>query len=122
MRGRMGECASRIDLRSSCRPSAALPVQPLPCKLFCANVLGVWLATEYSAPMSLVAPTVGSQRQRLWSGVTMAKLRVLVSNGSRGASLTPHFVSDYNSRSRSEEHTSELQSQSNLVCRLLLEK
>src|SRR2546430_4819346 len=27
-----------------------------------------------------------------------------------------------NSRSRSEEHTSELQSQSNLVCRLLLEK
>src|SRR2546430_11820766 len=28
----------------------------------------------------------------------------------------------YNSPSRSEEHTSELQSQSNLVCRLLLEK
>src|SRR2546427_2371459 len=27
-----------------------------------------------------------------------------------------------NSRGRSEEHTSELQSQSNLVCRLLLEK
>src|SRR2546430_9930033 len=29
---------------------------------------------------------------------------------------------DSDSRSRSEEHTSELQSQSNLVCRLLLEK
>src|SRR2546430_10147285 len=29
---------------------------------------------------------------------------------------------DRQSRSRSEEHTSELQSQSNLVCRLLLEK
>src|SRR5688572_31443656 len=28
----------------------------------------------------------------------------------------------YGSRARSEEHTSELQSQSNLVCRLLLEK
>src|SRR2546430_9628507 len=28
----------------------------------------------------------------------------------------------YQSRERSEEHTSELQSQSNLVCRLLLEK
>src|SRR2546430_9493792 len=28
----------------------------------------------------------------------------------------------YNQRTRSEEHTSELQSQSNLVCRLLLEK
>src|SRR5688572_33107541 len=29
---------------------------------------------------------------------------------------------DENDKSRSEEHTSELQSQSNLVCRLLLEK
>src|SRR5256886_6682575 len=31
-----------------------------------------------------------------------------------------HFLTNYDSRS--EEHTSELQSQSNLVCRLLLEK
>src|SRR5688572_31234984 len=31
--------------------------------------------------------------------------------------MCPHFV-----HQRSEEHTSELQSQSNLVCRLLLEK
>src|SRR5688572_26983634 len=31
-------------------------------------------------------------------------------------------VTDYSQKSRSEEHTSELQSQSNLVCRLLLEK
>src|SRR2546430_9015725 len=31
-------------------------------------------------------------------------------------------ISAPNSSSRSEEHTSELQSQSNLVCRLLLEK
>src|SRR5688572_31409157 len=29
---------------------------------------------------------------------------------------------EFHERSRSEEHTSELQSQSNLVCRLLLEK
>src|SRR5688572_32484255 len=29
---------------------------------------------------------------------------------------------DHNGKMRSEEHTSELQSQSNLVCRLLLEK
>src|SRR5688572_31395507 len=35
----------------------------------------------------------------------------------------PHFASARRSRRpRSEEHTSELQSQSNLVCRLLLEK
>src|SRR2546430_3905719 len=34
--------------------------------------------------------------------------------------ITPRPL--WRSRSRSEEHTSELQSQSNLVCRLLLEK
>src|SRR2546430_11372784 len=33
-----------------------------------------------------------------------------------------HFVDDGVLEPRSEEHTSELQSQSNLVCRLLLEK
>src|SRR2546430_7551134 len=33
-----------------------------------------------------------------------------------------HQEGEYPGRSRSEEHTSELQSQSNLVCRLLLEK
>src|SRR2546430_13408192 len=36
----------------------------------------------------------------------------------RGGSVRPHL----GNAGRSEEHTSELQSQSNLVCRLLLEK
>src|SRR6266478_1681939 len=36
--------------------------------------------------------------------------------------LEPFRAPDTARRSRSEEHTSELQSQSNLVCRLLLEK
>ena len=31
-------------------------------------------------------------------------------------------IAEWNGMERSEEHTSELQSQSNLVCRLLLEK
>src|SRR2546430_13227681 len=34
----------------------------------------------------------------------------------------PYFARNLANRFRSEEHTSELQSQSNLVCRLLLEK
>src|SRR5205085_9046222 len=38
-----------------------------------------------------------------------------------GRAGTP-FFSSRDARGRSEEHTSELQSQSNLVCRLLLEK
>src|SRR2546430_5604139 len=41
----------------------------------------------------------------------------------RNLSMTTHCASiRWRSGSRSEEHTSELQSQSNIVCRLLLEK
>src|SRR2546430_4843995 len=36
--------------------------------------------------------------------------------------LEPRSIREIPPRARSEEHTSELQSQSNLVCRLLLEK
>src|SRR5260221_9972052 len=42
-------------------------------------------------------------------------------NGPRGMRYLPHAVSPAPTR-RSEEHTSELQSHSDLVCRLLLEK
>src|SRR5688572_5857041 len=42
--------------------------------------------------------------------------------GSDPADATHRAVNDDTFSSRSEEHTSELQSQSNLVCRLLLEK
>src|SRR2546427_1666228 len=42
---------------------------------------------------------------------------------SDGEQTRQHFVTTFIEHlSRSEEHTSELQSQSNLVCRLLLEK
>src|SRR5256886_12531933 len=41
---------------------------------------------------------------------------------SRPVSGAPHRCTHRSSTLRSEEHTSELQSQSNLVCRLLLEK
>src|SRR5688572_31196841 len=39
-----------------------------------------------------------------------------------GREQFPHVADELLGRDRSEEHTSELQSQSNLVCRLLLEK
>src|SRR2546430_5531357 len=42
--------------------------------------------------------------------------------GETGDSVVPRFVEATSRQLRSEEHTSELQSQSNLVCRLLLEK
>src|SRR2546430_13002047 len=46
-------------------------------------------------------------------------VRIWRGSERRGAPI--HRIVD-RARSRSEEHTSELQSQSNLVCRLLLEK
>src|SRR2546430_12335993 len=48
-----------------------------------------------------------------WSGTPPA---------SCGGSTTPAATAATSWNPRSEEHTSELQSQSNLVCRLLLEK
>src|SRR2546427_12767172 len=46
-----------------------------------------------------------------------------VRRGTAGTAVAPNTrPQGSRSRSRSEEHTSELQSQSNLVCRLLLEK
>src|SRR2546427_3210126 len=52
-------------------------------------------------------------------------LRVYFGQRSAGAStsdLSPSSLDELVETTRSEEHTSELQSQSNLVCRLLLEK
>src|SRR5205085_10238356 len=51
----------------------------------------------------------GGRRQRRPAGATRTRLSAIPPTGPSG-----HL--------RSEEHTSELQSQSNLVCRLLLEK
>src|SRR5688572_32632649 len=50
-------------------------------------------------------------------------LRIDLSRSRRKTQKSSHKVINFLlSSSRSEEHTSELQSQSNLVCRLLLEK
>src|SRR2546430_3115268 len=61
------------------------------------------------------APQCASLRGRSYSSPCQVVLPVFPSIGN---SLTPYYLHIH----RSEEHTSELQSQSNLVCRLLLEK
>src|SRR2546430_4938259 len=48
--------------------------------------------------------------------------RTSVASTSTGETQIPPTLSMSSERPQSEEHTSELQSQSNLVCRLLLEK
>src|SRR2546430_10386918 len=50
----------------------------------------------------------------------LAQLRRI--NQDTASATEPAFSPDGSRIARSEEHTSELQSQSNLVCRLLLEK
>src|SRR2546430_12513092 len=47
---------------------------------------------------------------------------LMMFKGSENVGPGEHFMLIFNNGGRSEEHTSELQSQSNLVCRLLLEK
>src|SRR2546427_8222724 len=66
-------------------------------------------------------------RSTLFPYTTLFRSRVVVSTAASAAARVA--VESYSGRSgtrpaewRSEEHTSELQSQSNLVCRLLLEK
>src|SRR2546430_11273769 len=67
-------------------------------------------------------------RSTLFPYTTLFRSRLLISRMISFLQWKPQFArfgSSFRSialRSRSEEHTSELQSQSNLVCRLLLEK
>src|SRR5688572_32711872 len=53
---------------------------------------------------------------------TVARRKVVTVEGVYGGQAQVKGLNRNNFSPRSEEHTSELQSQSNLVCRLLLEK
>src|SRR2546430_11754423 len=64
-----------------------------------------------------VTSNVGAGSRSVWSRSTSPAPAGATDSGSPTSALGPG-VGD----ARSEEHTSELQSQSNLVCRLLLEK
>src|SRR2546427_6917737 len=57
-------------------------------------------------------------------GIAAQATRLALDYGFKTLNLHKIFlhVDQENEKARSEEHTSELQSQSNLVCRLLLEK
>src|SRR5688572_31628014 len=68
-----------------------------------------------SAPASAVTPPAPSH---VLARATASRLRARSANSPYG----PKSPATGKNKFRSEEHTSELQSQSNLVCRLLLEK
>src|SRR2546430_7518430 len=74
-------------------------------------------AREQLRPLDLGVVLASLARQRAAGGV-----RVHVGLGVEGEDRIEHRSVLMPQLQRSEEHTSELQSQSNLVCRLLLEK
>src|SRR5574341_2031676 len=89
-------------------------VAPEPTRANCASALETLFAPKYLALMCSASTFRGvgvrrlSPAPRTTEDVSVA----LTAAGGRGPDLLP----------RSEEHTSELQSPTNLVCRLLLEK
>src|SRR2546427_8994971 len=91
------------------------------------NVPPNWFRLIWSRPLSFVGWPFGSVKGAKKPLALKTALRTN-SNTSPWNLLVPDLVMTFTAApafwpySRSEEHTSELQSQSNLVCRLLLEK
>src|SRR5260370_20048993 len=76
-------------------------------------------------PRSTLFPYTTLFRSRPFSGDsrrTTGAVRTEFESGEQTGSTDPHHQGQECPVSRSEEHTSELQSHLNLVCRLLLEK
>src|SRR5688572_9732930 len=74
---------------------------------------GLWTGAETCWTSSDASLVPGLGNRTVWSRVLSSR-SASAFNAARHSRFPPWF--------RSEEHTSELQSQSNLVCRLLLEK
>src|SRR5438270_4185024 len=75
---------------------------------------------EQFSPAGGIAAAPGRPCRSVTAPETMSSRRVTVNGAS--ADLFENHTGPASIGARSEEHTSELQSQSNLVCRLLLEK
>src|SRR2546427_9536237 len=84
--------------------------------LLVAVVLGLWLA--WRSPADQIQGMADADTINVAAKITARVAELKVREGDRVQAGQVLFLLD----SRSEEHTSELQSQSNLVCRLLLEK
>src|SRR5205085_12176793 len=67
-------------------------------------------------------PCVGRRQHDLAAELVVHVPRELARGRRLARAVDAHHQHHRRNRARSEEHTSELQSQSNLVCRLLLEK
>src|SRR5690554_1039832 len=75
-----------------------------------------------SQPQPPAEVSATEARTESWTPSIKAVGSVNAVNGIEVANEVPGVISSINFESRSEEHTSELQSRPHLVCRLLLEK
>src|SRR2546427_6763676 len=73
-------------------------------------------------PRSTLFPYTTLFRSRTGRAVCLSAIDNLGKGGSANGVQNLNVMFGWPERTRSEEHTSELQSQSNIVCRLLLEK
>src|SRR5256886_10485830 len=111
--GALGLSGSRCDSRAAywTPPTMITLVAPVPRTASTSSCIpAAWKVMPLQVPPS--------RQQRHASGVSA----LLSGNGSLNRSKITRSLPLYAAATRSEEHTSELQSQSNLVCRLLLEK
>src|SRR2546430_11223554 len=81
------------------------------------------LVTSLHAPAQHVVPPAHALPQApQWSRAVITSTHLLAQHSPPPMPMQSSFTLHPSVQRRSEEHTSELQSQSNLVCRLLLEK
>src|SRR5262249_60606396 len=86
-------------------------------------LLPLFFLTNRPPPRSTLFPYTTLFRSSIASSPVVTLSRPCVSHRNASARSAAHFTGRPKARAaRSEEHTSELQSLTNLVCRLLLEK
>src|SRR2546430_7574903 len=79
--------------------------------------------TLFRSPSCIVRPNTGNRESALRAGAILdAILKHVMPRAADKQFPALRTICVRSAGNRSEEHTSELQSQSNLVCRLLLEK
>src|SRR2546430_13942905 len=88
-----------------------------------AGLFAAFGLNHNNAPQHFTAKVEKGEIHDVVEATGMINAVITVQVGSQVSGTISKLDVDFNSRvHRSEEHTSELQSQSNLVCRLLLEK
>src|SRR5688572_9981340 len=109
--GRTGEAITDKEGRFIFQPDPPVPFE----------ILIIDAAGAYSRP--ILIESLDPTAELLVTVTPLLNESVTVSGSAPSIESTPGSgITSLSGRDRSEEHTSELQSQSNLVCRLLLEK